>query len=71
MCGSFPSVNSWSSLLTTEEDNEYVVKAVVDEFPVLYKDKTALVLMGAWNRAHANAVYAALITDSRIWDMKM
>lgn len=54
-------------LLTTEEDNEYVVKAVADEFPVIKDKETALVLMGMEPEHYANAVYAAL--DYRFKDM--
>ena len=67
----FQSVKFGAPLLTTEEDNEYVVKAVADEFPVIKDKETALVLMGHGTEHYANAVMPHWITDSRIWDMKM
>ena len=63
----FQSVKFGAPLLTTEEDNEYVVKAVADEFPVIKDKETALVLMGHGTEHYANAVYAAL--DYRFKDM--
>ena len=63
----FQSVKFGAPLLTTEEDNEYVVKAVADEFPVIKDKETALVLMGHGTEHYANAVYAAL--DYRFEDM--
>lgn len=63
----FQSVKFGAPLLTTEEDNEYVVKAVADEFSVIKDKETALVLMGHGTEHYANAVYAAL--DYRFEDM--
>lgn len=63
----FQSVKFGAPLLTTEEDNEYVVKAVADESPVIKDKETALVLMGHGTEHYANAVYAAL--DYRFKDM--
>ena len=54
-------------LLTTEEDNAYVVKTITDVFPVIQDKKTALVLMGHGTEHYANTVYAAL--DYRFKDM--
>ena len=62
----FQSVKFGDPLLTTEEDNEYVVKAITDA--LLVKDEeTALVLMGHGTEHYANTVYAAL--DYRFKDM--
>ena len=56
----FRSVKFGAPLLTTEEDNEYVVKAVADEFPVIRDKETALVLMGHGTEHFANAAYCEL-----------
>lgn len=53
-------------LLTSEEDNDAVVNAVVHEFSALDKD-SMLVLMGHGTTHYANAIYAAL--DYRFKDM--
>ena len=44
--GQFQSVTFGTPLLTTEEDNELVVKAIAEAFPVIEDKETALVLMG-------------------------
>ena len=62
----FQSVAFGNPLLTTEEDNELLVKAIAEEFPVK-EPGTALVLMGHGTEHYANAVYAAL--DYRFKDM--
>lgn len=63
----FQSVKFGNPLLTTEEDNAYVVKIITDVFPVIQDKKTALVLMGHGTEHYANTVYAAL--DYRFKDM--
>ena len=63
----FQSVKFGNPLLTTEEDNAYVVKTITDVFPVIQDKKTALVLMGHGTEHYANTVYAAL--DYRFKDM--
>ena len=65
--GQFQSVTFGTPLLTTEEDNELVVKAIAEAFPVIEDKETALVLMGHGTEHYANAVYAAL--DYRFKDM--
>ena len=60
----FQSVKFGAPLLTTEEDNEYVVKAVADEFPVIKDKETALVLMGHGTEHYANAVYENVIVGT-------
>ena len=65
--GQFQSVTFGTPLLTTEEDNELVVKAIAEAFPAIEDKETALVLMGHGTEHYANAVYAAL--DYRFKDM--
>ena len=67
----FQSVKFGNPLLTTEEDNAYVVKTITDVFPVIQDKKTALVLMGHGTEHYADRFMPLLITDSKIWDMKM
>lgn len=64
----FQSVVFGTPLLTTEEDNELVVKAIAKAFPAVGDKETALVLMGHGTEHYANAVYAAL--DYRFKDME-
>lgn len=56
---SFDSIVFGTPLLTSEQDNRHVMKAVSDEFPSLTKDQV-LVLMGHGTTHYANAIYAAL-----------
>ena len=65
--GQFQSVSFGTPLLTTEEDNKLVVKAIAEAFPAIEDKETALVLMGHGTEHYANAVYAAL--DYRFKDM--
>lgn len=55
----FNSVSVGAPLLTTEEDNHEVVKAITEEYRSL-TEKQALVLMGHGTEHYANAIYAAL-----------
>lgn len=55
----FAAISFGTPLLTTEEDNAKVIRAVMDEFPGLHKNE-ALVFMGHGTTHYANAVYAAL-----------
>lgn len=55
----FSSIVFGNPLLTTEEDNQAIVRAVADEFQDMDPD-TALVLMGHGTEHYANTVYAAL-----------
>ncbi len=55
----FHSISFGDPLLTSEEDNLAVVKAVAEEFSHLSKDEI-LVLMGHGTTHFANAIYAAL-----------
>lgn len=63
---SFHSISFGAPLLTTESDNENMVKAVASEFSWM-SDRDALVLMGHGTTHYANTVYAAL--DYRFKDM--
>ena len=58
--GQFQSVTFGTPLLTTEEDNELVVKAIAEAFPAIEDKETALVLMGHGTEHYAIAVYAAI-----------
>ena len=62
----FSSIVFGNPLLTTEEDNQAIVRVVADEFRDMDPD-TALVLMGHGTEHYANTVYAAL--DYRFKDM--
>ena len=53
--GQFQSVTFGTPLLTTEEDNELVVKAIAEAFPAIEDKETALVLMGHGTEHYANA----------------
>ena len=55
----FNSVKVGSPLLTSEEDNLTVVRAVGEEFSSL-TERQALVLMGHGTEHYANSIYAAL-----------
>lgn len=55
----FESVAFGDPLLTSQEDNEAVIHAVMEEFPDLKEDE-ALVLMGHGTTHYANSIYAAL-----------
>ena len=55
----FESVAFGDPLLTTQEDNEAVIRAVMEEFSDLKEDE-ALVLMGHGTTHYANSIYAAL-----------
>lgn len=66
----FASIVFGNPLLTTENDNQAVVKAVADEFQDM-DSMTALVLMGHGTEHYSNTVYAALLIASRIWDTKI
>lgn len=55
----FERVAFGDPLLTTQEDNEAVIRAVMEEFPKLGEDE-ALVLMGHGTTHYANSIYAAL-----------
>ena len=55
----FESVAFGDPLLTSQEDNEAVSHAVMEEFPDLKEDE-ALVLMGHGTTHYANSIYAAL-----------
>ena len=55
----FSSIVFGNPLLTTEEDNQAIVRVVADEFRDMDPD-TALVLMGHGTEHYANTVYAAL-----------
>lgn len=63
---SFHSISFGAPLLTSESDNETMVKAVASEFSWM-SDRDALVLMGHGTTHYANTVYAAL--DYRFKDM--
>lgn len=56
---SFHSISFGTPLLTSEEDNNAVMEAVVQEFSSLNKDEV-LVLMGHGTTHYSNAIYAAL-----------
>lgn len=60
------SVRFGAPLLTSEEDSEAVIRAVMAEFPELSGDE-ALVFMGHGTTHYANSIYAAL--DYRFKDM--
>ena len=55
----FHSISFGDPLLTTEQDNLDVIRAVAEEFSDLKSDE-ALVLMGHGTTHYANAIYAAL-----------
>lgn len=55
----FESVAFGDPLLTSQEDNEAVIHAMMEEFPDLKEDE-ALVLMGHGTTHYANSIYAAL-----------
>lgn len=55
----FEKIVFGNPLLTTEEDNQLVMDAVVKEFCEIAEDE-ALVLMGHGTAHYANAIYAAL-----------
>lgn len=55
----FSSIVFGTPLLTSEEDNAAVIRAVAEEFCGLEKD-TALVLMGHGTTHYSNTIYAAL-----------
>ena len=55
----FDSIAFGDPLLTSQEDNEAVIRAVMEEFPDMKKDE-ALVLMGHGTTHYANSIYAAL-----------
>lgn len=55
----FKSVSFGDPLLTSQEDNEEVIRAVMEEFTDLKEDE-ALVLMGHGTTHYANSIYAAL-----------
>ena len=55
----FERVAFGDPLLTSQEDNVAVIRAVMEEFPDLKEDE-ALVLMGHGTTHYANAIYAAL-----------
>ena len=55
----FDSIAFGDPLLTSQEDNEAVIRAVMEEFPDIKKDE-ALVLMGHGTTHYANSIYAAL-----------
>ena len=55
----FHSIKFGSPLLTTEQDNNDVIDAVINEFSDL-GEKDALVLMGHGTTHYANSIYAAL-----------
>ena len=55
----FESVAFGDPLLTSQDDNEAVIHAVMEEFPDLKEDE-ALVLMGHGTTHYANSIYAAL-----------
>lgn len=55
----FDQIAFGDPLLTTTEDNQAVLEAVMSEFPELKKDE-ALVFMGHGTTHYANTVYAAL-----------
>lgn len=57
--GSFQSITFGTPLLTTHEDNDAVIKALLAEFCDLQSDE-ALVLMGHGTTHYSNAIYAAL-----------
>ncbi|MDO5136022.1 MAG: sirohydrochlorin cobaltochelatase [Eubacteriales bacterium] len=63
----FSSLSIGDPLLTTEEDNETVVRTIAQEFSHLRPQEDALVLMGHGTTHYANAIYAAL--DYRFKDM--
>ncbi|MFR5151290.1 MAG: sirohydrochlorin cobaltochelatase [Ruminococcus sp.] len=68
----FQSEKFGNPLLTTEEDNAYVVKTITDVFPVIRDKKTALVLLWVMEQSIMQIRFMPLlITDSKIWDMKM
>lgn len=56
---SFHSIRFGNPLLTTEEDNQTVIRAVASEFSSLSEDEV-LVMMGHGTTHYANAIYAAL-----------
>ena len=55
----FHSILFGDPLLTTVEDNDYVIRAIRDEFPELKEDEV-LVLMGHGTTHYSNSIYAAL-----------
>lgn len=62
----FERVTFGAPLLTSEEDSEAVIRAVMDEFGDLPKEE-ALVFMGHGTPHYVNTIYAAL--DYRLKDM--
>lgn len=55
----FESISFGEPLLTSTEDQEKSIRAVLEEFPKLKEDQ-ALVFMGHGTNRYANSVYAAL-----------
>lgn len=55
----FHSILFGDPLLTTMEDNDYMIEAIREEFPDLADDEV-LVLMGHGTTHYSNAIYAAL-----------
>lgn len=55
----FESIKFGNPLLTSESDNESVIKSIAEEFSSLKEDEV-LVLMGHGTTHYANAIYAAL-----------
>ena len=55
----FSSIRIGTPLLTSQEDTEYVIKAIAGEFSDLQENQ-ALVLMGHGTTHYANTVYAAV-----------
>ncbi len=56
---SFQSIRFGTPLLTSEEDNRFLIHAVSEEFSSLKEDEV-LVLMGHGTTHYANSIYAAL-----------
>lgn len=56
---SFQSIRFGTPLLTSEEDNSFLIHAVAEEFSSLKEDEV-LVLMGHGTTHYANSIYAAL-----------
>ncbi len=56
---SFQSIRFGTPMLTSEEDNQFILNAVAEEFSSLRKDEV-LVLMGHGTSHYANSIYAAL-----------
>lgn len=67
----FQSVKFGNPLLTTEEDNAYVVKTITDVFPVIQIRRLHLCLWVMEQSIMQIRFMPLLITDSKIWDMKM